>query len=75
MDDGGADFGNVFENKISEIWNNEKYVSARTTWTKGKKPSEITICNICRNDTHNPNLLRVGDSFSLTLNSSLNKKK
>jgi len=75
VDDGGADFGNIFENKISEIWNNKKYVSARTTWRKDKKPSEITICNICKNDTHNPNLLRVGDSFSLTLNSSLNKKK
>lgn len=75
VDDAGSDFGNVFENSISEIWNNEKYVSARTTWRKDKKPSEITICNICKNDTHNPNLLRVGDSFSLTLNTSLNKKK
>ena len=30
--------------------------------------NKTTICNICKNDTHNINLLRVGNSFSLTRN-------
>jgi len=68
-----SDFGNVFEEKISDIWNNESYTSARTTWTKNARRTKTVICNICKNDTHNPNLLRVGDTFSLTLNRSQTK--
>lgn len=70
VDDQGTDFGNIIESNIMEIWNNEYYVSARTTWSKNAKRTKTTICNICKNDTHNPNLLRVGDTFSLTLNRS-----
>lgn len=70
VDDQGTDFGNIIESNIMEIWNNEYYVSARTTWSKNAKRTKTTICNICKNDTHNPNLLRVGDTFSLTLNQS-----
>jgi len=73
VDDNLSDFGNVFEEKISDIWNNESYTSARTTWTKNARRSKTVICNICKNDTHNPNLLRVGDTFSLTLNRSQTK--
>ena len=71
VDDSNADFGNVFENKLMDIWNNEYYQSARTTWSKGVKRTKTTICNICKNDTHNSNLLRVGNTFSLTLNKSV----
>ncbi len=70
VDDPNTDFGNVFRDNIMHIWNNDYYVSSRTTWTKGAKRTKTTICNICKNDTHNPNLLRVGDTFSLTLDAS-----
>jgi radical SAM protein with 4Fe4S-binding SPASM domain len=75
VDDQNSDFGNVFENDIMEIWNNEYYQSARTTWSKGKKGSKTTICNICKNDTHNKQLLRVGNTFSLTLNRNVTFSK
>lgn len=68
VDDPACDFGNVSKEKISDIWNNEFYVSARSEFADQKNISKNTICNMCKNDTHNPNLLRVGDSFSLTLN-------
>ena len=68
VDDENSDFGNVFEDDIMSVWNNEYYVSARSEFSKTKKISKFTICNMCKNDTHNPNLFRVGDSFSLTLN-------
>ena len=58
---------------LETIWNNESYISARTTWTKNARRTKTVICNICKNDTHNPNLLRVGDTFSLTLNRSQTK--
>ena len=74
IDDPNSDFGNVFEKDLKEIWNNEYYTSARSTWSKGLKKDKFVICNMCKNDTHNPNLLRVGDTFSLTLDKSLNKK-
>ena len=75
VDDQNADFGNIFENDIMEIWNNEYYQSARTTWSEGKKRAKTTICNICKNDTHNKRLLRVGNTFSLTLNKNVSFSK
>ena len=75
VDDQNADFGNIFESDIMEIWNNEYYQSARTTWSKGEKRSKTTICNICKNDTHNKRLLRVGNTFSLTLNKNVSFSK
>jgi len=72
VDDPSSDFGNVFEsNGIKDIWNNESYVSARSTWSKDETNSKLTICNICKNDTHNPILPRVGDTFSLTQNKNI----
>ena len=75
VDDQNGDFGNIFENDIMEIWNNEYYQSARTTWSKGKKRTKTTICNICKNDTHNKQLLRIGNTFSLTLNKHVSFSK
>lgn len=68
IDDENTDFGNAFENGIMGIWNNEYYVSARSEFSNTKNITKMTICNICRNDTHNPNLFRVGDTFSITIN-------
>ena len=74
IDDYYSDFGNIFESNLKSIWNNEYYVSARSTWSQNPQKDKFVICNICKNDTHNPNLLRVGNTFSLTLDKSLNKK-
>lgn len=75
VDDPNADFGNVFETNITDVWNNEHYVSSRSTWTKNAKHSKTTICTLCKNDTHNKRLLRVGNTFSLTLNRDVKFKK
>ena len=68
IDDENTDFGNAFEKGIMDVWNNEYYVSARSEFSDTKKMTKLTICNICKNDTHNPNLFRVGDTFSITMN-------
>lgn len=53
---------------MMNLWNNEYYVSARSEFSDTKKMTKLTICNVCKNDTHNPNLYRVGDTFSITMN-------
>jgi len=68
IDDQNSDFGNVLKSPISEIWNNEFYVSARSEFSDSKDITKFTICNMCKNDTHNPNLYRIGDTFSITMN-------
>lgn len=75
VDDPQADFGNVIEDGLMNVWNNEYYVSARSEFSPNKQKTKFTICNMCKNDTHNPKLLRVGDSFSLTLNKNVNIRK
>ena len=66
--DDKSDFGNVFEENISEIWNNEYFVSARSVFSPDKKITKNTICAMCKNDTHNPNILRIGNTFAITTN-------
>jgi len=47
--DDGQDFGNIYKNSVSEIWNNKAYRSARMLFSK-KAPSESrkeTICDKC----------------------------
>lgn len=75
VDDSFSDFGNVFDSGVYSVWNNEFYVSSRSEFSNTKNMTKFTICNACKNDTHNPNLLRVGDSFSLTLNKNVQFKK
>ena len=41
-----CDFGNVFQQNLSEIWNNEKYVASRRI-VSGKPGSPSTVCVIC----------------------------
>jgi|TARA_B110000881_G_C18557101_1_gene507595 radical SAM protein with 4Fe4S-binding SPASM domain len=66
VDDSDSDFGNILEDGLEKIWNNNYYVSARSEFSKDKDITQSTICNACKNDTHNPNLFRVGDTFSIT---------
>ena len=66
IDDQNTDFGNIFEDDLSKIWNNEYYVSARSQFSDTKEITKNTICNMCKNDTHNPKLFRIGDTFSIT---------
>ncbi len=67
VDDANADFGNVFEQDLRTIWNNDHFVSARAEFSDQKQIKINTICNICKNDTHNPNLPRFKDTFSIAL--------
>ena len=62
-------------NDLIAYWpdQDEYYDSARSEFAKTKEMSKFTNSNMCKNDTHNPNLFRVGDSFSLTLNRSTQK--
>ena len=40
------DFGNVFQQSLSEIWNNEKYVASRRI-VSGRKGHAATVCATC----------------------------
>ena len=66
VDDVEADFGNIFNTELKEVWNNNKYISSRSEFDDKKEISEKTICNICKNDTHNAKLNRKGESFSIS---------
>jgi len=44
--DDRQDFGNLYTNSVSEIWNNKMYRSARMLFTKGA-PSESRVETIC----------------------------
>jgi len=68
VDDEKSDFGDIFEQGLKKLWNNEFYRSSRSVFSKENDGSEFTICHLCKNDTHNPNLVRIGDTFSITSN-------
>ena len=61
----------MFSKDLLKLWNNEYYLSARSVFSKEKKSSKFTICDICLNDTHNPNLFRIGNTFSITSNKNV----
>ena len=65
IDDPKSDFRNFKKNSIEDIWNNDDYVSARAEFGDKSKIVKETICNICKNDTENPNLKKNGNSFSI----------
>ena len=71
VDDEKSDFGNIFAEGMKKLWNNEYYLSARSVFSKEKHNSKSTICSICMNDTHNPNLFRIGNTFSITSNKNV----
>ena len=58
-------FGNFKKSSLDTIWNNDNYISARAEFGDQSKIKKQTICNICKNDTHNPLLKRNGTSFSI----------
>jgi len=60
---------------LSKIWNNEYYVSARSQFSDTKEITKNTICNMCKNDTHNPKLFRIGDTFSITTKQDVEYRK
>lgn len=41
------DFGNFFEEDFAEIWNNERYRSARAMFSASAEPTVKTICTRC----------------------------
>lgn len=65
VEDSQADFGNVFDEPVYKIWNNACFQSARAQFGDRNSIVKRTICNLCRNDTHNRNLPRVGDTFAI----------
>ena len=67
VDSPRADFGNVYEKSIMEVWNNEYYISARAEFGDHNQIVKQTICNICKNKTHNKSLKRVKNTFAITL--------
>jgi radical SAM protein with 4Fe4S-binding SPASM domain len=67
VDSPKADFGNVYEKSIMEVWNNEYYISARAEFVDHNQIVKQTICNICKNKTHNKSLKRVKNTFAITL--------
>ncbi len=75
VDDPSSDFGNILDDGLEKIWNNEYFISARSEFSKDKEITKDTICNMCKNDTHNPNLFRVGDTFSITSKPFVKVKK
>jgi len=43
-----TDFGNLLNNNLKEVWNNEKYVSARSRFSKEKISKKVfTVCDVC----------------------------
>jgi radical SAM protein with 4Fe4S-binding SPASM domain len=67
VDDPNADFGNIFNNNIKEIWNNEFFKSSRAEFVDRKKITKFNICNICKNETHSPLINRLGNSFAIKI--------
>ena len=67
VDDPKADFDNIYEKPLEEIWNSEKYISSRSEFTDQKEITVNTICNICKNETHSKRLNRVAGSFAIKL--------
>ncbi len=67
VDDPKADFDNIYQKPIEEIWNSEKYISSRSEFTDQKEITEKTICNICKNETHSKRLNRVEGSFAIKI--------
>jgi len=49
LHDPACDFGNVFNEPLRDIWNNEHYISSRRVfgWAK-KRPLRETVCTQCR---------------------------
>jgi MoaA/NifB/PqqE/SkfB family radical SAM enzyme len=67
IDDPNADFDQISNKKLFDIWNSEEYISSRSEFSDQKEISKKTICNICKNQTHSKRLNRVSKSFAIKL--------
>jgi radical SAM protein with 4Fe4S-binding SPASM domain len=67
IDDPNSDFSNLKSHSISEVWNNEEYISSRSEFGDKSQITKPTICNVCKNQTHSKRLNRVSKSFSIKL--------
>jgi MoaA/NifB/PqqE/SkfB family radical SAM enzyme len=65
VDDARTDFGSIFTEKLESLWNNAQYLNSRATFADPLLIDGETICTICKNDTHNPDLKRYKNTFSL----------
>ena len=62
------------KNKMYKKLSVESLISLVKSIDTDKNPC-IIQCNICKNDTHNKQLLRIGNTFSLTLNKHVSFSK
>lgn len=67
IDDPKSDFGNLKNQSIENIWNNEQYISSRSEFADKSEIKTKTICNICKNQTHSKRLNRVSSSFAIKI--------
>jgi radical SAM protein with 4Fe4S-binding SPASM domain len=67
IDDPNADFSNINDFNIQQIWNSEEYISARSEFNDKKDITKQTICNVCKNQTHSKRLSRLSTSFAIKL--------
>ncbi len=75
VDDKKADFMNVLtEGGVFKSWNHPKFVSARAEFHNQNKITDPNICNICKNQTHKPEMKRFKNTYSLMLDQELLKQ-
>ena len=67
IDDPKADFENINNKKIFDIWNSKEYISSRSEFSDKTEITKKTICNICKNQTHSKKINRVSSSFAIKL--------
>jgi perosamine synthetase len=76
VDDKKADFLNVFESGgIRKSWNHPKFISARAEFHDQSKITDPNICNLCKNQTHKPELKRFKNTYSLMLDEAILKER
>ncbi len=65
--DEASDFANVADEPLWQIWNNERFQSARAVFHPDGHQRPATICHCCRNRLGSPELPRYKTSFALAL--------
>src|SRR3989344_6435213 len=76
VDDKKADFANVFaEGGVRKVWNHPQFISARAEFYDHSKITSPNICNLCKNQTHKPEMKRFKNTYSLMLDEEMLKQK
>ena len=62
-------FGNMFESgqTLRDIWNNERFVAARSLFTQKPISEPVTLCHKCKNRLGSPSVPRINGSWALSL--------